>query len=112
MGERQAVKCLIAATALLLCAASAKAEIKAPLHINSEEEAAVYSKLSQGSLAEAKRSPVAFPEGTEVPLSAELRRVPATASRKLSTYLYAVHSSRVYIVDPQTRAVVRVIPSR
>ena len=96
---------------VFLNAAAASAQVNSPRHITSEEEANIYSTLSQGSLGMA---PVRgkLTVGAKVSPVVELHKVPETVPAAIKGYQYIVHSDRVYIVDPSSRKVVRVIPNR
>ena len=101
----------LAAAIVLVGTAAASAQVKSPLHITSEQEAKIYSTLSQGSLGSA---PVGaeLGVGAKVPAAVPLQTVPKAAPTPVRGYQYMVHSDRVYIVDPGSRKVVRVIPNR
>jgi hypothetical protein len=96
----------------LLSAVAAFGQVSAPLNITSEEEAKLYSTLSQGSLRNHDPVDFALSVGAKVPAAVELYKVPEAVPAPVQGYQYMVHSDRVYIVDPSTREVVRVIPNR
>ena len=101
-----------ALTCVLLSAVAASAQVSAPLKITSEEEAKIYSTLSQGSLRTQAPADLELAVGTKVPAAVELYKVPEVVPAPVQGYQYTVHSGRVYIVHPSTREVVRVIPNR
>ena len=106
IGRLEYIVCLV-----FLNAAAASAQVNSPVHITSEEEATIYSTLSQGSLGMAPvRSKLTV--GAKISPVVELQKVPETVPAALKGYKYTVHSDRVYIVDPSSRKVVRVIPNR
>lgn len=96
----------------LLLSAAASAQVNVPLRITSEEEARVYSALTRGSLRKPAPAGAKLAIGTRVPIAVPLDDVPDTVPAPIRGYRYTVHSDRVYIVDPSTRKVVRVIPNR
>ena len=97
---------------LLLSAVSASAQVSAPLKVTSEEEAKIYSTLSQGSLRNQAPADLELSVGAKVPAAVKLYKMPEAVPAPVQGYQYTVHSDRVYIVHPSTKEVVRVIPMR
>jgi hypothetical protein len=102
----------VCAVILVLSVTGASAQVKSPLNITSEEEAVIYSTLTQGSLKQQAPAAIKLNLGAKVPATIELYEVPVAVPAPVHSYRYTVHSNRVYIVDPETRRVVRIIPNR
>jgi hypothetical protein len=95
--------------ALLLV--SAGAALSQPRAITSEEEANAYSILTRAPIRSPLPPDLELGPGAIVPPAVELQPVPDSVP-VVRGYQYTVHSDRVYIVDPDSRQVIRVIPSR
>ena len=83
------------------------------VEISPDEESEVYTTVTRERVRTAPRAGFNISVGAAVPEDVELYEVPNTVRyAPYRRHRYTVYQDRVYIVDPSTRKVVRVINKR
>lgn len=100
----------VAGSMMLLTAASALAQV---VEITPDEETEVYTTVTRERVRTPPPAGFNVTVGATVPADVELYPVPNTVRyAPYRQYRYTVMQDRVYIIDPGTRRVVRVINRR
>jgi Protein of unknown function (DUF1236) len=96
--------------ALLFGIGSAVAQPAVEFQWTPETERGVYSRVTRERVRTAPRAGFNVTVGAEVPADVELYDMPADIEyAPVRRYRYTVHEDRVYVIDPGTRRVVRII---
>jgi Protein of unknown function (DUF1236) len=95
---------------LLFGIGSAAAQPTVEFQWTPETERGVYSRVTRERIRTPPRAGFNVTVGAEVPADVELYEMPADIEyAPVRRYRYTVHEERVYVIDPATRRVVRVI---
>ena len=95
---------------LLFGIASANAQPTVEFQWTPEVERGVYSRVTRERVRTPPPAGFDIAIGAEVPAAVELYEVPADIEyAPVRRYRYTVHDDRVYVIDPSTRRVVRIL---
>jgi Protein of unknown function (DUF1236) len=95
---------------LLFGIASATAQPTVEFQWTPEVERGVYSRVTRERIRTPPPAGFDVTVGAEVPAAVELYEVPADIEyAPVRRYRYTVHDDRVYVIDPGTRRVVRIL---
>jgi hypothetical protein len=101
---------LVAGAALLFSVSSPGAQPAVEFQWTPEVERGVYGRVTRERVRTAPPAGFSVTVGAEVPPAVELYEVPADIEyAPVRRYRYTVHEDRVFIVDPGTRKVIRII---
>ena len=96
--------------AALLLSVQAGAQPAVEFQWTPEVERGVYGRMTRERVRTAPPAGFSVSVGAEVPADVELYEAPAYLEyAPVRRYRYTVHENRVFIVDPSTRRVVRII---